>query len=380
MEDFPEWGVLESAACLGNLGGESGLEYVQEAQPISGRGGIGWCQWTGPRRVQFEQYCSRNGLEPSKDETQYAFLFLELKSTEAKTIGAVARAKGGAPGYEELDDLAAKTKAFMAAFERPGIPHFQGRVKWSKMALESYEAEAKKSPVKETAKVALPVGGAAVGGSILLQLGLTPESLVMGLGIPIVTFLLQQWMQAEKRIKELEMVESISPTPPNAELPKELKSAPSKPMTEASGDAFIDRIADVVEARLSKRFTAIETKSGVDVNEVIRILPKLHEVFTPFFPTAQRQQVLGDDFPSVKVTPIATPTTTMPETPKSALQSTTILAGGGTAAAGLGGLLYTLLGEGDVSTKLPELILSVVSSLGGVGAIYGRLKAKAPIK
>jgi hypothetical protein len=29
----------------------------------------------------------------------------------------------------------------MMTFERPGIPHFEDRVKWSKMALEAYQAE-----------------------------------------------------------------------------------------------------------------------------------------------------------------------------------------------------------------------------------------------
>jgi hypothetical protein len=32
----------------------------------------------------------------------------------------------------------------MVAFERPGIPHYDGRAKWSKMAFAAYQAEEKK--------------------------------------------------------------------------------------------------------------------------------------------------------------------------------------------------------------------------------------------
>ncbi|MBV8338006.1 MAG: hypothetical protein JO358_21770, partial [Alphaproteobacteria bacterium] len=42
----------QAAGILGNIGWECGLfNHLQEQNPIGGgRGGLGWCQWTGPRR------------------------------------------------------------------------------------------------------------------------------------------------------------------------------------------------------------------------------------------------------------------------------------------------------------------------------------------
>src|SRR5579859_3471076 len=79
LADFPEWGPEDAAACVGNGGAESNLQAVQEAHPISGRGGFGWFQWTGPRRNAFEAYCQRSGKNMYADETNYDYLFVELK-------------------------------------------------------------------------------------------------------------------------------------------------------------------------------------------------------------------------------------------------------------------------------------------------------------
>jgi hypothetical protein len=70
---------VQASGLVGNLGGESGLVAVQEVSPLAGRGGFGWAQWTGPRRVAFETWCSDNGLDQRSDEANYRFLVAELK-------------------------------------------------------------------------------------------------------------------------------------------------------------------------------------------------------------------------------------------------------------------------------------------------------------
>jgi hypothetical protein len=59
MRDFPPLDPLGAAAILGNIGHEcDGFRHLQEIHPVAGRGGLGWCQWTGPRRRAFEAWCS----------------------------------------------------------------------------------------------------------------------------------------------------------------------------------------------------------------------------------------------------------------------------------------------------------------------------------
>ena len=124
----------EAAAIMGNLGHESGgLTAFQEAKPtvVGSRGGWGWAQWTGPRRVKFEAYCTRNNLDPKSDKANYGWLFVELKGTE----------KGAILALKKADGLRNKVIAFEGAFERAGIKHYESRVKWAERALAAYAAE-----------------------------------------------------------------------------------------------------------------------------------------------------------------------------------------------------------------------------------------------
>src|SRR5437868_1683750 len=69
LEDF------QAAGIVGNGGTESGgFEKLQEISPTAGRGGLGHFQWTGPRRVAFEQWIARNaskGYGPGVYEANY---------------------------------------------------------------------------------------------------------------------------------------------------------------------------------------------------------------------------------------------------------------------------------------------------------------------
>jgi hypothetical protein len=144
MADFPQWGVDDAAAVLGNAGHESGgLMSLQEKNPTvpGSRGGYGWFQWTGSRRVSYEKYCERNGFDPADDLSNYKFLFLELKGSESRAIGEVAKAK----------TLEAKTRAFEASFERAGIKHYDSRIKWAHIARAAWDELGAQNQITTTA-------------------------------------------------------------------------------------------------------------------------------------------------------------------------------------------------------------------------------------
>lgn len=131
MKDFG-FDKLDAAAIMGNLGHESnGLTAFQEVSPTAGRGGWGWAQWTGPRRVAFEEYCKRNDKDPKSDDANYGWLFVELSGTEKAAVAKTKAASG-------LED---KVKAFEMAFERAGVKHYDSRIKWANRALAAYQAD-----------------------------------------------------------------------------------------------------------------------------------------------------------------------------------------------------------------------------------------------
>lgn len=130
LRDFPIE-LEDAAAILGNAGGEcGGFTEMQEAHPLvdGSRGGYGWFQWTGPRRVAFETWCNRQGIDKASDEANYGYLCVELRGDEKGAIAALKRAP----------DLASKVVAFERSFERAGIPHHDSRVRWAQVALEAY--------------------------------------------------------------------------------------------------------------------------------------------------------------------------------------------------------------------------------------------------
>lgn len=143
MADF-DVEKLDAAAVFGNAGQESGgFKSLQELKPLvpGSRGGFGIMQWTGPRRREFEAYCKKTGKNPVDMQTNYDFLFVELKGPEGKVLPKLRAAK-------TLDQ---KTEVFMATFLRPGIPHLDSRKRWALKALQAYES-AKFTPKVETPK------------------------------------------------------------------------------------------------------------------------------------------------------------------------------------------------------------------------------------
>ena len=150
MDDF-SLGIDDAAAVFGNLGHESlGFTTLQEMKPLvpGSLGGYGWAQWTGPRRREYEAYCKRTGKNAAAHDTNYAFLFVELKGSE-KTALAKLRAANG---------LEAKTIAFERAFLRAGIKHDDKRLAWARIAREAYtDWRSGKRPVGEDEDILDPI-------------------------------------------------------------------------------------------------------------------------------------------------------------------------------------------------------------------------------
>lgn len=123
----------DAVAIVANIGHESaGFRHFQEIKPTvpGSKGGFGWCQWTGPRRREFEAYCKRNKLDPFSDRANYGFLFVELKGTEKGALPAVRMAQG----------LEAKVAAFERKFERAGVINMPSRMKYAEAALAAWKA------------------------------------------------------------------------------------------------------------------------------------------------------------------------------------------------------------------------------------------------
>lgn len=175
--DFPVLDPEDAEAVFGNLGHESkGLTDDQEDKPVvaGSKGGRNWAQWTGPRRRAFEAYCRRTGRDADSDEAAYAWLFVELKTTEKHAIAALRAASG----------LEAKTKAFCDAFLRPGIKHYDSRLQWAKVAKAAYEAAG--SPVgAPSAAIPVPkppiVRPGEAAGSATVGLGATALAMLLAM-------------------------------------------------------------------------------------------------------------------------------------------------------------------------------------------------------
>lgn len=149
IEDF-DLTDFQAAGIVGNGGTESGgFTKIQEISPTAGRGGLGHFQWTGPRRVAFEEWLSRNadkGWTAETFEANYSMLWREIYEGGPEHPALVAISK-----TTSLEDA---TKAFMEKFERPGVPNLGDRYSWARKALAAFQAAG--SPVSKP-DVATPI-------------------------------------------------------------------------------------------------------------------------------------------------------------------------------------------------------------------------------
>jgi hypothetical protein len=134
INDF-EFKDFQAAGILGNIGHEcDGFRLMQEVHPIGGgRGGFGWCQWTGSRRNSFEAFCSAQGLDPTSDAANYGFLKHELQTSHKASIDALKLTTN----FEQA------VRAFEQTFEKAkaGFEHFDRRERWGKLALDNFKRQ-----------------------------------------------------------------------------------------------------------------------------------------------------------------------------------------------------------------------------------------------
>ena len=79
--------IWRGGGITGNLGYESGgLKIMQEVHPVSGRGGYGWEQATGPRRRAFEAYGANLHEDIAGDQANYGFILMELRGSYAYVV------------------------------------------------------------------------------------------------------------------------------------------------------------------------------------------------------------------------------------------------------------------------------------------------------
>jgi hypothetical protein len=100
----------QAAGVVGNLAHESGdFKQMQERKPISGRGGLGYGQWTASRRVDFEKFLAERGKDAFDHDANVDFLVQELKTHDnGRTIARL----------RETTDLAGATRAIHQHYER----------------------------------------------------------------------------------------------------------------------------------------------------------------------------------------------------------------------------------------------------------------------
>lgn len=123
LKDFHAGGVF------GNIGHECvGFTVLHEIGQPEGKGGYGWAQWTGPRRVQFFNWCTEHNLDWISDEANYGFLEFELRTSQSDAISALLK----------TTTLEAAVQAFERNFERAGVPNYPSRNRWAQIAMDAY--------------------------------------------------------------------------------------------------------------------------------------------------------------------------------------------------------------------------------------------------
>lgn len=107
----------QAAGISSHLVAESGLQGVNERHPLVGgsRGGLGWAQWTGSRRKDFEQWAASHHLSTGSDEANYGFLIHDLKLHFAGLLQHLRQAK-----------TPEQAASIFAPYESGGDPRWQG--------------------------------------------------------------------------------------------------------------------------------------------------------------------------------------------------------------------------------------------------------------
>jgi hypothetical protein len=116
----------QAAGIVGNLAHESAsFTQSQEQNPRGGQGGLGYAQWTGPRRVAFENWAKSKGLDPTSDKASEEYLL----NGDPEFAGAVAAVK-------KTDTVDAASRTFEQNFEKAAADakHYDRRLEYARRA------------------------------------------------------------------------------------------------------------------------------------------------------------------------------------------------------------------------------------------------------
>ena len=117
---------------VANMKAESNLQPgINEISPVvpGSRGGFGLNQWTGPRRVAYEQFAAERGAPLDDLQTQLDFTMYELQGPEKAAYAAL----------QGVQDPIEAARIYSERFLRPGIPNMNKRL--------GYAAELAGSPM-----------------------------------------------------------------------------------------------------------------------------------------------------------------------------------------------------------------------------------------
>lgn len=161
--------AFQAAAFPGNAGEESGgFTKLQEQNPRAGRGGLGFFQDTGSRRVAFELWLAQNAdkhYSAGDYAANYSFLVRELDGPEAHVLAPLRATRT----IEEA------TEVVMRIFERPDLKtaHLEVRIDYARKALVAFVA----TGLNENELRAQGRPGAAVHSEIAERMDPQPQSL-----------------------------------------------------------------------------------------------------------------------------------------------------------------------------------------------------------
>jgi len=169
----------QAAGIVGNLGFESGglQPGIHERGVAANQGGVGFAQWTGPRRREFEAWAAANRLDPKSDAANVGFLEHELKGKYAPFLAQL----------RNTSTLAESTRLTHQKYETPAdvlsgsYASGPARLQFAQKALDAalpqvasnvplvpgtIPAPAAPAPAQAAGKPAQVTGGPPVSGSV----------------------------------------------------------------------------------------------------------------------------------------------------------------------------------------------------------------------
>lgn len=129
MRDLPGLTAVQAGGILGNIGHEClGFRELHQLGMPEGKGGHGWCQWDGARRVAFLKWAADGTMDWRSDRANYTYLVHELRSTEAHALAQLKR----------QTSLEAAVISFDQLFERSGVKNIDSRLRYGRLAMLAF--------------------------------------------------------------------------------------------------------------------------------------------------------------------------------------------------------------------------------------------------